>query len=313
MPRKETPDERRERRAREADEARAKEAEQGIHRQPRGRPREGQVWDKQLGEWVSGSGRGEDGSSTAHSETAARGDGRGGGETSTEAHSEAKSRPGADLVFEAADATGTDGPMASAATPSGEIISLSMEDLRLLVSIRQGKELLTTLAAARAAAPAASATPSAAAAAPAAASSASVVVDDSMARASLIAKLQHAQKHWEACIAFDQETRPTEQVYTRMLAHHPRFYPPWCEWVQDYYRPAFPHINSRGACDDCIDAFIKHGDSISPCEKCLRIERWLCEAGGGPYPCYTQGRPSIAVPSFLLARDREYAEASDSE
>ena len=62
-----------------------------------------------------------------------------------------------------------------------------------------------------------------------------------------------------------------------------------------------------------MDAFIEHGDSFSPCEKCLRIERWLCEAGGGPYPCYTQGRPSIAVPPFLLARDREYAEASDSE
>ena len=52
MPRKETPDDRRERRAREADKKRAEEAEQGITRRPRGRAREGQQWDEQLGEWV---------------------------------------------------------------------------------------------------------------------------------------------------------------------------------------------------------------------------------------------------------------------
>ena len=32
----------------------------------------------------------------------------------------------------------------------------------------------------------------------------------------------------------DRETRPTEQVYTRMLVQHPRFYPPCSEWVKEY-------------------------------------------------------------------------------
>lgn len=291
MPRTETPEQRSQRRAAEKIKKLAEEAAAGIHRHPAHRPPAGTQWDERLGQFVDlpppSAPALPVAAITAAMTTASVAESS--ASTSAAASSSAQPLPGV-----------------VASTPTGTM-TITTEEAQHLLQRRAAQQHLTSIARAAAAGREAADSPN---------SSTHAVADAIDAHASLIAKLRNAQKHWEACVAFDRSTRPTRQIYDHVHAQlaragRPPFYPPWEEWEQDYYEPEFPEIHS-GCCDECVDAFREKGESFEPCEFCLKFERMLCSAGGG-FPAYTQGsRESVALPPYLLGRQPR-AHTSESE
>ena len=101
---------------------------------------------------------------------------------------------------------------------------------------------------------------------------------------SLLRRMQHARRHWEACKAFALSMLPSREVYDAIHSQRARsggapLWPPWNEMRASYALPDFPQIT--GVCEECIDAFIAHGQTaFEPCDACIRFEAMLCAAGG---------------------------------
>ena len=298
MPRNETPTERSARRAAEKSKQKEIDKAAGITRQPPGRPPDGHQWDERLADWVPRPDPSAPELPLAAITAAMT-------SASVSGMSASPSAPASSpQLTQASFVPGGPRPTMLASSPLGSI-TISKEEVQHLIQRRQMQHHLIAIADAQPeadAAPAPAPEPAAADTSSPAASAAAAV----SARDSLLAKLQHAYQHWEICVAFDRDTRPTKQAYDRVHSLRARagrapMYPPWNEWQRDWYRPPFPEINS-GCCKMCVDAFLELRDRFEPCQSCLEHERVLCEIGG-VYPSYTSGsRESVALPPYLLGR-----------
>ena len=295
-----TPEARRAQRAEKKEAQLAAERAQGITRQPGGRPPKDHHWDERLGEWVldalpaatlpiaavtTAMANSSVADSSASASTAAAAPGR-------------PSTASSDLP---ADSWLARHPRLLAAAPVATI-EITNEELRFVYSLRQSAEKSD---ATRRQARSEAAQPQ-----PASPETAAALALD--AQASLVRKLKAYLQHCEACWAFEQRERPSDEVIERFHALRaragfaPTFNPQPEEQRKHLTRPNPP----LPLCDECIEQFeeIQAGEIVGdfePCADCLEYERMLCQAGGA-YPCddseMDELPPAVALPPYLLDR-----------